>query len=80
MVKHLNSEMKQQQIEWRRAKVLELSSQGYTQSEIGKKLQLDRVTVHRDMHVCLSCCSSSLYYHLDCPILLYFKNSCFGIW
>jgi DNA-binding transcriptional regulator LsrR (DeoR family) len=40
---------RQQQLEWRRAKVLELSSQGYTQIEIGQKLQIDRVTVHRDL-------------------------------
>jgi hypothetical protein len=34
MVKQLNSEVKQQQLEWRRAQVLELSSQGYSQREI----------------------------------------------
>ncbi len=45
----MTSEMKQQQLEWRRAKVLELSSQGYIQAKIAQKLQLDRVTVHRDM-------------------------------
>jgi hypothetical protein len=46
----MTSEMsqKQQQIEWR-SKVLELSSQGYNQSEMGQKLQVDRVTVHRDL-------------------------------
>jgi hypothetical protein len=49
----MTSEMsqKQQQIEWRRSKVLELSSQGYNQSKMGQKLQVDRVTVHRDPFV-----------------------------
>jgi len=38
-MKHLSTQMKQQQIEWRRAKVLELSSQGYSEREIAEKLQ-----------------------------------------
>ena len=38
-MKHLNIQMKQQQIEWRRAKVLELSSQGYSERKIAEKLQ-----------------------------------------
>jgi hypothetical protein len=42
--------MKQQQIDWRRAKVLELSSQGYTEREIAEELQpIAPVTVHRDL-------------------------------
>jgi hypothetical protein len=48
-MKHLGTEMKQQQIDWRRAKVLELSSQGYSEREIAEKLQpLASVTVHRE--------------------------------
>jgi len=43
--------MKQQQIGWRRAKVLELSSQGYSEREIAEKLQpIAFVTVHRDLY------------------------------
>jgi DNA-binding transcriptional regulator LsrR (DeoR family) len=45
----MTSEVKQQQIEWRRTRVLELSSEGYSRSEICQKLHLDRVTVHRDI-------------------------------
>ena len=37
------------QVQWRRAKVLELSSQGYTQIEIAAQLQVDEPTVSRDM-------------------------------
>ena len=49
-MKHLTSEMKQQQIDWRRAKVPELSSQGYTEREIAEELQpIAPVTVHRDL-------------------------------
>jgi IS30 family transposase len=39
----------QQQIEWRRAKVLELSSQGYSQIEIATNLQVDKSIISRDM-------------------------------
>lgn len=45
----MNLEMKQQQIKWRRARILELSSEGYNISKISQKLQLDRVAVHRDI-------------------------------
>ena len=38
----MTSEVKQQQIEWRRTRVLELSSEGYSRSEICQKLQLDK--------------------------------------
>ena len=41
----ISTEMKQQQVEWRRAKVLELSSQGYSDSEylIGLEPKLVRL-------------------------------------
>jgi DNA-binding transcriptional regulator LsrR (DeoR family) len=42
--------MQQQQLEWRRAKVLELMSKGETnQSEIARILQVDRSTICRDV-------------------------------
>lgn len=49
MVKYLNSEAKQQQLDWRRSRVLELSSQGYSQREIAQKLQVDPAAVNRDI-------------------------------
>jgi transposase len=45
----MTSELKQQQLEWRRAQVLELSSQGYSQREIASKLQVDLAAVNRDI-------------------------------
>ncbi len=39
----------QQQIEWRRSKVLEYVSQGFNQKEIATKLQVDESTVSRDI-------------------------------
>src|ERR1051325_2223531 len=36
-------------LEWRRSKVQELSSQGYTQSEISRILQISQPTINRDL-------------------------------
>jgi len=36
-------------LEWRRSKVLELSSQGHSQPEIGRILQVSQPTVNRDI-------------------------------
>lgn len=53
MLKDLNTEMKrreqQQLLKWRRAQVLELSSQGITDREIASKLQVSPLTVYRDL-------------------------------
>jgi predicted transcriptional regulator len=36
-------------VEWRRSKVQELASQGYSQSEISRTLQISQPTINRDM-------------------------------
>jgi transposase len=65
-MKHLSTQMKQQQIEWRKAKVLELSSQGYSEREIAEKLQpLAPVTVHRDLVYLNKQAKESLKIHLQ---------------
>jgi IS30 family transposase len=56
--------MKQRQIEWRRARVLELSSEGYSRSEICQKLRLDRVTVHRDIQFLRQQAQDNLQKHI----------------
>jgi hypothetical protein len=49
-MQQVSSPMQQQQVEWRRAKVLELMSKGETnQSEIARILQVDRSTICRDV-------------------------------
>jgi hypothetical protein len=48
-MKHKQSEIKQEQIDWRRDKVLDLSSKGHTEREIAKTLQVCCATVHRDI-------------------------------
>jgi DNA-binding NarL/FixJ family response regulator len=48
---HLSSKLTygKEQIEWRRARVLELDSQGYNQNEIAVKLQIAKGTVNCDL-------------------------------
>jgi len=48
-MEHLNSYMEQQSIRWRRDKVQELSSQGNSQREIAKVLQVGIGTINRDI-------------------------------
>ena len=43
------SKAQQQQTEWRRDRVLELSSQGFTQSDITTMLQVDKSVISRDL-------------------------------
>ena len=50
-MEHLSSEMEQQQnqVQWRRDKVQELCSKGYSQREISQTLQVGLATVNRDI-------------------------------
>jgi len=64
IVKHLNSEVKQQQLEWRRAQVLELTSQGYSQREIASKLQVDLTAVNRDIQFLRQQAQENLQKHI----------------
>ena len=49
-MEHLSSAMEQQnQVEWRRDKVQELCSKGYSQREISQVLQVGLATVNRDI-------------------------------
>jgi transposase len=63
-MKQMTSEMKQQQLEWRRANVLELSSEGYTQREIASKLQVDLTAVNRDIQFLRQQAQQSLQKHI----------------
>ncbi|MFL6392502.1 MAG: hypothetical protein ACJ71E_10715, partial [Nitrososphaeraceae archaeon] len=52
-MEHLSSEMEQQnqeqQVQWRRDKVQELCSKGYSQREISQILQVGLATVNKDI-------------------------------
>ena len=64
MVKHLNSEVKQQQLDWRRSRVLELASEGYSQREIAQKLQVDLAAVNRDIQFLRQQAQDNLQKHI----------------
>jgi DNA-binding transcriptional regulator LsrR (DeoR family) len=64
-VRRLNTEERQQQaIEWRKSRVLELSSEGYSQREIAQKLQLDKSTVNRDIQFLRQQAQENLQHHI----------------
>jgi hypothetical protein len=60
----LTAETKQQQLEWRRGKVLELASQGYSQREIAGKLSLDVSAVNRDIFFLRRQAQQNLEHHI----------------
>jgi predicted transcriptional regulator len=64
MVKRLNSEVKQQQLDWRRSRVLELASEGYSQREIAHKLNVDPAAVNRDIQFLRQQAQENLQRHI----------------
>jgi hypothetical protein len=79
MVQLLNSKMQQQQIEWRRAKVLELSSQGYSQIEIATDLQIDKSVICRDLVYLRQLASENLKTHVQDKLPEEYQNCMVGI-
>jgi predicted transcriptional regulator len=63
-MKQMTSEVKQQQLEWRRAQVLELASEGYSQREIAAKLQVDLAAVNRDIQFLRQQAQENLQKHI----------------
>src|SRR5215208_635582 len=63
-MKQMSTEMKQQQIDWRRAKVLELSSQGYSQIEIATHLQVDETIISKDVAHLRQQAQENLQHHI----------------
>jgi hypothetical protein len=48
-MEHLSTQVERRQIEWRRTKVLELSSQGHSRREIADTIHVGIGTINRDM-------------------------------
>jgi hypothetical protein len=63
-VRHLTSEVRQQEIDWRRSRVLELSSEGYSIREIAAKLQVDKSAVSRDLQFLRQRAQDNLQKHI----------------
>ena len=50
-IEGLSTKVERSQIEWRRSKVAELDSQGHSQPDIAKILQVSIGTVNRDLSI-----------------------------
>jgi transposase len=55
---------KEDHIDWRHAKILELSSQGYSEREIATKLQVSKTTIHQDLAHIRKQAQESLHHHI----------------
>ncbi|MDQ3838392.1 MAG: sporulation transcriptional regulator SpoIIID [Thermoproteota archaeon] len=55
---------KDDRIKWRRAKVLELSAQRYSERELATKLQVSKTTIHQDLINLRKETQESLQYHI----------------
>jgi hypothetical protein len=67
------------QVQWRRAKVLELSSQGYTQAEISKSLQVDESVISRDKAYLRQGAQENLKNHIQDKLPEEYQNCMVGI-
>jgi hypothetical protein len=61
----LSLQRDQDQIEWRRSQVLELSSQGQTERQIATILQVGKTTVHKDLTYLSRQAKESLRTHIE---------------
>ena len=67
------------QIQWRRAKVLELSSQGNTQSDIAKTLHVGEATISRDISSLRQQAQLNLRTHINDKLPEEYQNCMTGI-
>ena len=70
---------KLQQIEWRRDRVLELSSQGFSQSDIATVLQVDKSIISRDVAYLRHQAQENLQKHIHETIPEEYQNAMTGI-
>ncbi len=64
-VEHQDQEHQEHQIEWRRDKIQELCSKGYSQREISKVLQVRLATVNRDLSCLRTQSKTSIKRYID---------------
>jgi IS30 family transposase len=63
-VRHLTSEVRQQELDWRRSQVLQCSSEGYSIREIAQKLRIDKSAVNRDIQFLKQQAQDNLQHHI----------------
>jgi hypothetical protein len=72
--------MKQElELEWRRNKVLELSSEGYSEREIGARLQISHITVHRDLMALKKQAQNNLQKHIHEVVPMEYQKCMVGM-
>jgi hypothetical protein len=71
--------IKTQQVEWRRDRVLEPSSQGFTQSDIATMLQVDKSIISRDMAYLRDQAQENLQKHIHQTIPEEYQKAMTGI-
>ena len=78
-MEHLNTQVERRQIEWRRAKVLELSSQGHSQREIADTIHVGIGTINRDMTYLRNEAQENLKTHIQQKLPEEYQNCMTGI-
>ena len=78
-MEHLSTQVERRQIEWRRAKVLELSSQGHTQREIADIIHVGIGTINRDMGYLRNEAQENLKTHINDKLPEEYQNCMVGI-
>ena len=78
-MEHLNTQVERRQIEWRRAKVLELSSQGHSQREIADTIHVGIGTINRDMTYLRNEAQENLKTHIQQKLPEEYQNCVVGI-
>ena len=61
----MSSQVERLNLDWRRSKVLELSSQGYSQPEIARILQVSLGTVNRDLSILRQQAKDNIQNHIQ---------------
>jgi hypothetical protein len=75
----LSTKSEQSTLDWRRSKVLELTSQGYSQRDIATSLQIGLGTVNKDLSFLRRQARENLQHHIHDRIPEEYQNSMTGL-
>ncbi len=78
-MRHLTSEVRQQELDWRRSQVLQYSSQGYSIREIAQKLQIDKSSVNRDIQFLKQQAQNNLQHHIHEVVPMEYERCMVGM-
>jgi IS30 family transposase len=78
-VRQLTSEVRQQELEYRRSLILQYSSQGYSIREIAQKLRLDKSTVNRDLQFLKQQAQNNLQHHIHEVVPMEYERCMIGM-